>query len=139
MQDTQAFILINESVVQFWYAAGVAVALSRVLILPRFVCYCDELWHLSLEVSPQWLCRYPGAVKQILPFHCSADSVLNYPRLDDLPSQHGTAVHYRESTLMDSPKLPQSFKVWSQLQFACHFTSVQQPYGFALHGQLYHL
>ncbi|DBA68117.1 TPA: hypothetical protein ACH3X2_013926 [Trebouxia sp. C0005] len=95
---------------QFWYAAGVAVALSRVLILPRFMCYCDELWHLSLEVSPQWLCRYPGAVRQTLPFHCSADSVLNYPRLDDLPSQHGAPVHYRESTLMDSPKLPQSFK-----------------------------
>jgi len=111
VQETQAFMLTNESVVQFWYAAGVAVALSPVLILPRFMCYCDELWHLSLEVSPQWLCRYPGAVKQTLPFHCSADSVLNYPRLDDLPSQHGTAVHYRESTLMESPKLPQSFKV----------------------------
>ncbi|KAA6421283.1 MAG: glycosyltransferase family 77 [Trebouxia sp. A1-2] len=109
-QDTQDFILTDESVVQFWYAAGVAVALSRVLILPRFMCYCDELWHLSLEVSPQWLCRYPGAVRQTLPFHCSADSVLNYPRLDDLPSQHGAPVHYRESTLMDSPKLPQSFK-----------------------------
>ncbi|DBA91286.1 TPA: hypothetical protein ACH3X2_004051 [Trebouxia sp. C0005] len=95
---------------QFWYAAGVAVALSRVLILPLFICYCDELWHQSLEVSPHWLCRYPGAERQILPFQCSADEVLNYPKLDDLPSQHGAAVHYRESTLMKSPKLPEIFK-----------------------------
>ena len=87
------------------------MALNRVLILPLFMCYCDKLWHQSLEVSPQWLCRYPGAVQQILPFQCSADDVLNYPKLDDLPNQHGAAVHYRESTLMKSPKLPERFKV----------------------------
>ncbi len=40
---------------QFFRGAALAVALGRVLVLPRFVCYCDKHW---TELAR---CRMPGA------------------------------------------------------------------------------
>ncbi len=96
---------------QFWNAAGAAVALNRTLILPQFTCYCDELWYWSLEVNPGYKCRYVGARNQTLPFECPHDMVVNLLQLDDDPAKFGAAVKYRESTFVDNPRTPQAIKV----------------------------
>ncbi|DBA94310.1 TPA: hypothetical protein ACH3X1_001922 [Trebouxia sp. C0004] len=101
---------IGTQLQQFWNAAGAAVALNRTLILPRFTCYCDELWYWSLEVNPGYKCRYVGARNQTLPFLCPHDMVVNLLQLDDEPTKFGAAVKYRESTFMENPRTPQAIK-----------------------------
>ena len=106
--------------VQFWAAAGAAVALNRVLILPTFLCYCDELWWWSLEVSSNWKCRWPGAHNQTLPFRCPVDTIVNLLQVDDEPNKHGVVLKYRESSFLDNPRTPDAIRVFDPL---CHFNS----------------
>ena len=96
---------------QFWDAAGAAVALNRTLILPTLTCYCDELWYWALEVNPSYGCRWPGARNQTLPFACPHDQLINYLQLDDYPKRFGAAVRYRESTFLENPRTPATIKV----------------------------
>ena len=100
---------------QFWDAAGAAVALNRTLILPTFTCYCDELWYWSLEVKPSYGCRWPGAKNQTLPFVCPHDQLVNYLQLEDSPAKYGSPVQYRESSFLDNPRTPAAIKVGLEL------------------------
>ena len=43
---------------QFWKAAATAVALKRIIILPKFLCFCDELWMYALEDKEDVKCKY---------------------------------------------------------------------------------
>lgn len=96
---------------QFWAAAATAVALNRVLILPTFLCYCDEFWGWSLEVAPSWQCRWAGAHNQTLPFHCPIDTIVNLMQVADEPARHGAAFTYRESSFLTNPNTPTAIKV----------------------------
>ena len=96
---------------QFWDAAAAAVALNRTLILPQFTCHCDELWHWSLDHTPQWVCRYVGATNMTLPFTCPQDTVLKLLNLYDQPSKYGVAVRFRESVFLQNPRTPVAIKV----------------------------
>lgn len=100
---------------QFWDAAGAAVALNRTLILPTFTCYCDELWYWSLEVKPSYGCRWPGAKNQTLPYACPHDQLVNYLQLEDNPAKYGSPVRYRESSFLENPRTPTAIKVRLEL------------------------
>ena len=126
---------------QFWDAAAAAVALNRTLILPQFTCYCDELWHWSLDHTPQWVCRYVGATNMTLPFTCPQDTVLKLLNLYDQPSKYGVAVRYRESVFLQNPRTPPAIKVqqiWPNQSFAlclsltCGFVACLVPKGKAV-------
>ena len=47
---------------QFWKAAATAVALKRIIILPKFLCFCDELWMYALEDKEDVKCKYASGV-----------------------------------------------------------------------------
>ena len=47
---------------QFWKAAATAVALKRIIILPKFLCFCDELWMYALEDKEDVKCKYAAGV-----------------------------------------------------------------------------
>ena len=115
---------------QFWDAAGAAVALNRTLILPTFTCYCDELWYWSLEVKPSYGCRWPGARNQTLPFACPHDQLVNYLQLEDNPAKYGSPVRYRESTFLNNPRTPAAIKVCPPPPRMSPFTlPIYPPYG----------
>jgi hypothetical protein len=54
---------------QLMAMVGVALALDRALVLPRFRCYCDRHWTMLHR------CRVPGAGLTPLPFACPQDHV----------------------------------------------------------------
>jgi hypothetical protein len=95
---------------QFWQAAALAVALERILVLPKFRCFCDETWPYVMEQPSRVGCRFPGAWRQPLPFYCPQDSVLNILNLNDIPEKFGPVVQYRESTFLDNPRTPSEVK-----------------------------
>lgn len=97
---------------QFWDAAAATIALDRVLILPQFVCYCDEGW-----LSGQ--CERAGVVNQSLPFNCPPDYVVNLLNMDDDPLHFGVSLKWRESTFLSHSKTPVATKVQ---HFAMHHT-----------------
>lgn len=120
--------LDKSGVVQFWAAAGAAVALNRVLVLPTFLCYCDELWWWSLEVSSSWKCRWPGAHNQTLPFRCPVDTIVNLLQVDDEPNKHGVVLKYRESSFLDNPRTPDAIRVFDPLcNSNSHNSQMQGP------------
>ena len=83
---------------QLWQGMALAVALGRVLVLPRFACYCDRHW-TRLE-----RCRVPGAEMARLPFACPLDHVLAPDRFDDAGSELVVAV--REAGALENPRAP---------------------------------
>lgn len=51
-------------------AAAAAIALSRIVILPTFLCS----WVSFGDDS--WQCKWAGALDQTLPFHCPIDTIM---------------------------------------------------------------
>jgi len=81
-------------------ALALAIALNRTLILPRMMCYCDNIWKEMKH------CRVGGAFGMTLPFDCPADHILNLPRWfqGDLP------VAFREPGFLTDPRLSPAIK-----------------------------
>ena len=52
-------------------ALALAIALNRTLVLPRMLCYCDNIWKEMKH------CRVGGAFGMTLPFDCPADHIMN--------------------------------------------------------------
>ena len=63
---------------ELWAAAGVAKVLGRILVLPRFNCYCDRYWY---PILPQ--CRLPGSQRFKSSQSCPLDQILNVGMLAD--------------------------------------------------------
>ena len=57
-------IALSLLLLQFWKAAATAVALKRIIILPKFLCFCDELWMYALEDKEDVKCKYADGVLQ---------------------------------------------------------------------------
>ena len=85
-------------------ALALARALDRILILPRWTCYCDKLWAGSDDIL-RMKCMYPGSQDDnFLPFNCPMDHVL---------SPHdwkASKVDYRDAAFLTSHRLSQSAK-----------------------------
>ena len=54
-------------------ALALAITLNRTLVLPRMLCYCDNIWKEMKH------CRVGGAFGMTLPFDCPADHIINLP------------------------------------------------------------
>jgi hypothetical protein len=61
---------MQQQLSQFYWAAALAVALNRVLVLPELACFCHNGGGGASE-----LCRAPGDRTTSLPFACTADQV----------------------------------------------------------------
>ena len=88
-------------------ALGLAIALNRTLIMPRMLCYCDNIWKEMKH------CRVGGAFGMTLPFDCPADHIINLPRWfqGDLPIQ------FREPGFLTDPRLsPEIKSSWVRLK-----------------------
>ena len=81
-------------------ALGYAIALNRTLVLPRMLCYCDNIWKEMKH------CRVGGAFGMTLPFDCPADHIINLPRWfqGDLP------IAFREPGFLTDPRLAPAIK-----------------------------
>jgi len=81
-------------------ALAIAIALNRTLVLPRMLCYCDNIWKEMKH------CRVGGAFGMTLPFDCPADHILNLPRwfTSDLP------IAFREAGFLSDPRLSPTIK-----------------------------
>lgn len=76
----------SDACLQFWEAAAATVALNRVLVLPRFVRYCDEGWKLG---------RYITASLQQ---HSHCDGSQTMLHLHKCSAAHCAADRHQEST-----------------------------------------
>jgi hypothetical protein len=57
---------------EIWAAIGLAKVLDRVLVLPRFNCFCDRYWY---PILPQ--CRLPGSQRFAFSQSCPLDQILD--------------------------------------------------------------
>jgi hypothetical protein len=73
---------------QLMAMVGVALALGRALVLPRFTCYCDRHWTMLHR------CRVPGGGLTPLPFTCPQDHVAE-------PGKFGESGLLGEATPLD--------------------------------------
>jgi hypothetical protein len=88
-------------------ALALAIALNRTLVLPRMLCYCDNIWKEMKH------CRVGGAFGMTLPFDCPADHILNLPRWfqSELP------IAFREAGFLSDPRLSPALKSsWVRLK-----------------------
>jgi len=88
-------------------AIGLAIALNRTLVLPRMLCYCDNIWKEMKH------CRVGGAFGMTLPFDCPADHILNLPSWfsNDMP------IAFREAGFLTDPRLSPAIKSsWVRLR-----------------------
>lgn len=78
-------------------ALALAIALNRTLVLPRMLCYCDNIWKEMKH------CRVGGAFDMTLPFDCPADHIINLVGWFDgsLP-----IVRHRPGPSNQHPRLP---------------------------------
>ncbi len=81
-------------------ALALAIALNRTLVLPRMLCYCDNIWKEMKH------CRVGGAFGMTLPFDCPADHILNLPAWfrKDVP------ITFREPGFLSDPRLSPAIK-----------------------------
>jgi len=81
-------------------ALGLAIALNRTLVLPRMMCYCDNIWKEMKH------CKVGGAFGMVLPFDCPADHILNLVNWfgPDAP------VAFREPGFLSDPRLSSDIK-----------------------------
>jgi hypothetical protein len=63
---------------EIWAAIGLAKALDRVLVLPRFNCFCDRYWY---PILPQ--CRLPGSQRFVFSQSCPLDQILDVGAVAD--------------------------------------------------------
>jgi len=88
-------------------ALALAIALNRTLVLPRMLCYCDNIWKEMKH------CRVGGAFGMTLPFDCPADHILNLPRWfsPDMP------IEFREAGFLSDPRLSPAIKSsWARVK-----------------------
>uniref|UniRef100_A0A061QQR3 Glycosyltransferase n=1 Tax=Tetraselmis sp. GSL018 TaxID=582737 RepID=A0A061QQR3_9CHLO len=72
-----------------------AVALDRIVVMPRLICFCDRYW------APVEGCRIPGAFATALPFTCPLDHILEPFHMDDDPLLFGTPLRFREYSFLE--------------------------------------
>ena len=83
-------------------AIAVALALGRILILPKAWCYCDKLWNNLFG------CRAPGAEHHAtLPFVCPLDHIFDPGSLFDPDVQ---VVGMREHNFLENPRVPEEVR-----------------------------
>ena len=63
---------------EIWAAIGLAKVLDRVLVLPRFNCFCDRYWY---PILPQ--CRLPGSQRFMFSQSCPLDQILDVGAVAD--------------------------------------------------------
>jgi hypothetical protein len=63
---------------EIWAAIGLAKVLDRVLVLPRFTCFCDRYWY---PILPQ--CRLPGSQRFMFSQSCPLDQILDVGAVAD--------------------------------------------------------
>lgn len=83
-----------------------AIALNRTLVLPRMLCYCDNIWKEMKH------CRVGGAFDMTLPFDCPADHIINLVGWFDgsLP------IDFREPGFLSDPRLAPEIKAsWTRV------------------------
>ncbi|KAL1518521.1 hypothetical protein AB1Y20_002810 [Prymnesium parvum] len=81
-------------------ALALAISLNRTLVLPRMVCYCDNIWKEMKH------CRVGGAFGMTLPFDCPADHILNLPAWFS-PTM---PISFREPGFLTDPRLSPEIK-----------------------------
>lgn len=87
-------------------AIGLAIALNRTLVLPRMLCYCDNIWKEMKH------CRVGGAFGMTLPFDCPADHIIQLVSwyADSVP------IAFREPGFLTDPRLaPEIRSSWKRL------------------------
>lgn len=89
---------VHRQLGQLRWALGLAIALNRTLVLPRFTCLLDNSWYPMMGAWPGF--RFTG------PFHCPADHVLNFERMQ---SNLGQA-RYREHSFLENVRTPAASK-----------------------------
>ena len=90
-------------------ALALAIALNRTLVLPRMLCYCDNIWKEMKH------CRVGGAFDMTLPFDCPADHILNLVGWFDgsLP------VEFREAGFLSDPRVaPEITSSWARVSIS---------------------
>jgi len=88
-------------------ALGLAIALNRTLVLPRMLCYCDNIWKEMKH------CRVGGAFGMTLPFDCPADHILQLPSW----FQSNLPISFREPGFLTDPRVASSIKAsWVRLK-----------------------
>ena len=104
-------------------ALALAIALNRTLVMPRMLCYCDNIWKEMKH------CRVGGAFGMTLPFDCPADHIINLPRwfAPDVP------IAFREPGFLSDPRLsPTIKKSWVRVSTppmtANEATALLKPY-----------
>jgi len=88
-------------------AIALAIALNRTLVLPRMMCYCDNIWKEMKH------CRVGGAFGMTLPFDCPADHIINLPAWfsPQMP------VAFREPAFLSDPRLsPEIKRSWVRVR-----------------------
>jgi hypothetical protein len=88
-------------------ALALAIALNRTLVLPRMLCYCDNIWKEMKH------CRVGGAFGMTLPFDCPADHIMNLASWFDTDVPIG----FREPGFLTDPRLsPAIVSSWVRLE-----------------------
>ncbi len=78
-------------------ALGLAIALNRTLVMPRMLCYCDNIWKEMKH------CRVGGAFDMTLPFDCPADHII--PLAKWFESDFPEGFSFREPGFLSDPRL----------------------------------
>ena len=97
------FALVAAQLTIFRAGLGLAAALNRTLVLPRFWCGADRWWAAHEGVIPG------STLPARLPFRCPADHVLDLAAMADEGldvAQYGHHVPYREAGLVSNPRFP---------------------------------
>ena len=88
-------------------ALALAIALNRTLVLPRMMCYCDNIWKEMKH------CRVGGAFDMTLPFDCPADHILNLVNWFDV----SLPIEFREPAFLSDPRVPEAIRSsWVRVQ-----------------------
>ena len=80
---------------ELWAAVGIARVLGRVLVLPRFRCFCDRYWY---PILPQ--CRLPGASAFNSNQSCPLDQIIDVGAFN----QPGFPVETRVDGFLEHPR-----------------------------------
>ena len=92
---------LEAQLAEFYAAAALALALGRVLVLPRLACHCFR------HSAPVAACRAPGDAAAQLPFTCTLEQVFKPKALyAHLPVYDGRRLLFREHSFLDNKRTP---------------------------------
>jgi len=112
--DTEKMILFhiyaaNAQLRQVYYGFIAALALNRVIVIPKFQCYCAKNWYMTQS------CHINGEPHTTFPYDCALSHMLRVKRLlHGLQVSHGTKktsmLTIREHSFLDHPNIPKEMK-----------------------------